>query len=186
MTPRRDSRPPLDSQSNIAPRCGECLRMVPQIPTFQPRSIAERLHPCAGSRPPASLRADQIGRRSFGVVVRAGTQMSATDAAHPRFDSRAHGRFRFDANRAMLSKRNRQVASIYKWRRGFARAKSRSSSQPPASFRASRGEVSRALEWSPHPAPSALCSSSTDSREQSARSSCHNMPSRRKLSQAAL
>ena len=45
------------------------------------------------------------------------TRASATDATHPRFNSRAYGRFRFDGNREVLTKRDGRVASTHERRR---------------------------------------------------------------------
>jgi hypothetical protein len=87
---------------------------------------------------------------------------SATDATHPRFNSRAQGRFRFDANREVLMKRDDGVASIHERRRCSANAKSRSS-QPLAAYSRSNRNVARLAPcWSLYPAPLAFCSSSVD------------------------
>ena len=48
-----------------------------------------------------------IDRQMFWIVAAGSTRASATDATHPRFNSRAYGRFRFDGNREVLTKRRR-------------------------------------------------------------------------------
>lgn len=96
-------------------------------------------------------------------LSRAGsTRASATDAAHPRFNSRAHGRFRFDVNRAVLTKRDDQVESTHERRRCSGSAKSRLSPRLRAYSRSNRNAARLALDSWLDPAPPALGSSSAD------------------------
>src|SRR5258708_25674857 len=53
------------------------------------------------------------------------TQASATDATHPRFNLRAYERFRFDASREGLTRRDDRGANTHERRRRSASARSR-------------------------------------------------------------
>src|ERR1700676_177179 len=57
--------------------------------------------------------AARVRRDLFELSRSDSTQANVTYATHPRFDLRAYGRLRFDANREVLVRRDDRVANIY-------------------------------------------------------------------------
>src|SRR5580692_8528262 len=66
-----------------------------------------------------------LGRSTSRISASSSPGASATDATHPRFNSRVYGRFKFDGNREALAKRGDRVASTHERSRYSAGAKSR-------------------------------------------------------------
>src|SRR5271168_593393 len=115
---------------------------------------------------------------SYRIVVAGCARTSATDATtHPSVNSRAQGRFRFDGNKEVLTKRDDQMASTRARRRYSASAKSRVSPGLQGRYQVSRNAARPGLDWSLDRAPPVLCSNSGDLLERRWNNLGRNMPS---------
>ena len=141
-----------------------------------PERFAERLRPSQVSNLRFCLPS-RIGRRSLDCREQVARKRRRRMRHIRPFSSRAQGRFRFDGNRGVLTKRDDWVASSPERQRCSASAKSRRSPRLRAYSRLNRNVACLELESSIDPARRAFGSSSTDLPERCSNNSGRSTPS---------